>query len=350
MIYIFLISFLVSVIPPLEGTNIKLVYSYSVEENIEEGVYFGNIRDAVFTIDGRIIVLPSSEQTVFVFNKAEFIRSLGHEGRGPGELQMPMSVSSNKNGDILVSDLGNAKIAVWDKGYNLINELSPPSNALVYAHTRSFQSNATDLFYWTMSPNPSIGFDNIRIHRFDSDFENIELYFSINDGSEEEIHKFVSGWGTWDVSDEGDIIMAGKTPDYRLYKFDIKEERFESFGNPVKPVVRTKIENEQRLENARRVSTQAASMLSNASDEKPVFQNLEIDSKGLIWAHRSKVYGAVEEIDIYSLDGNFITTITLPSSKDEYRLMDIFNEKALFRVTHEDGRHSLRVYEINYNS
>jgi hypothetical protein len=134
-----------------------------------------------------------------------------------------------------------------------------------------------------------------------------------------------------------------------LYKFGIKDNTLEQFGNPFDPVVRTQKENKIRIENAKRVSSQAASMLSNSNDEKPVFQNIEIDEKNFIWAHRSKAYGEAEEIDIYSIEGEFITTVTLPQSKDEFRLMDIRNNEVLFRVTRDDGRHSLVVYEIDYS-
>lgn len=336
--------------PPLEDTNIRLIYSYSIEESEEGDIFFGNIRDAVFTNDSRVILLPSSEKSTFVYNNdGKFIQKLGNEGRGPGELMVPMSIASNNTGDIIVTDLGNAKIAIWNKTYNLISELSTPHNALLYAHTRSFQSNATDLFYWTMSPDPSTGLDKIRIHKIDTRLEDAELYFSINDNLENEMYEFISGWGTWDISEEGEIITVGKSPDYHLYKFNVKDNKLVQFGNPFDSVVRTQKENEKRIENAKRISSQAASMLSNSTDEKPVFQNIEIDDRSFIWAHRSKVYGEAEEIDIYSIEGKFITTVTLPQSNDEYRLMDIRNNEVLFKVAREDGRHSLEVYEIDYS-
>ena len=348
MFYIILFTLFFILIPSSEIQDINLIYSYSIEEN--EGVYFGSIRDAVLTPEKNTIVLTSSEQSIFIYNnEGKLVQKLGNEGRGPGELMVPMSIASNNTGDFIVTDIGNAKISVWNNNGDLIREMSTPDNAHMYAQSRSFQSNSSDLFYWTISPDPSSGFDKIRIHKIDTRLEDAELYFSINENSENEMYEFISGWGTWDVSENGDIITVGKTPDYHLYKFGIKDNTLEQFGNPFDPVVRTQKENKIRIENAKRVSSQAASLLSNSNDEKPVFQNIEIDDKNFIWAHRSKVYGEAEEIDIYSIEGEFITTVTLPQSKDEYRLMDIRNNEVLFRVTRDDGRHSLVVYEINYS-
>jgi len=350
MICIYIVSIFFSFTPLFEGANIRLTYSYSIEENEEGDIFFGNIRDAVFTNAGKVILLPSSEQSIFVYNnEGKLVQKLGNEGRGPGELMVPMSIASNNTGDFIVTDIGNAKISIWNNNGDLISELSTPDNAHTYAQSRSFQSNSSDLFYWTISPDPSSGFDKIRIHKIDTCLEDAELYFSINENSENEMYEFISGWGTWDVSENGDIITVGKTPDYHLYKFDVIDNTLEQFGNPFDPVVRTQKENEIRIENAKRISSQAASMLSNSNDEKPVFQNIEIDEKNFIWAHRSKVYGEAEEIDIYSIEGEFITTVTLPQSEDEYRLMDIRNNEVLFRVIRDDGRHSLVVYEIDYS-
>lgn len=348
MFYIILFTLFFILIPSSEIQYINLIYSYSIEEN--EGVYFGSIRDAVLTPEKNTIVLTSSEQSIFVYNnEGKLVQKLGNKGRGPGELMVPMSIASNNTGDFIVTDIGNAKISVWNNNGDLISEMSIPDNAHMYAQSRSFQSNSSDLFYWTISPDPSAGFDKIRIHKIDTRLENAELYLSINDNLDKETYEFITGWGAWDVSENGDIITGGKSPEYHLYKFDVTGNTLVQFGNPFDPVVRTQKENEKRIENAKRISSQAASMLSSSDDEKPVFQNIEIDEKNFIWAHRSKVYGEAEEIDIYSIEGEFITTVTLPQSEDEYRLMDIKNNEALFKVTRDDGRHSLEVYEIDYS-
>ena len=329
--------------------DIKLVHEITIAENDSEDYYFGNIRDAAITNNGSVLLLDSSEKTVLVYSqKGDLITVLGEEGRGPGELLMPMSLASNPNGDILVADLGNAKISIWNNEFQLIREIRTPSPAGWYAHYRSFQTDGRNVFYWTLQPNPATGIDRVNIYKIDRESRETNLFYTINDADAEDRFEFITGWGSWDITSTGKIVVTGKTPDYSIYKFGIERDLMGSFGNPVSPITRTEEEIEQRIEAANRVSGQAVSLTAMANTEKPIFHNIQVDGENFVWAHRSKIYGAEENIDIYTLDGDFLTTVELPSGLDEYRLMDINENKALFKVMNENGEQSLKVYRIEY--
>ncbi len=343
-----LLFFTILLSSPQEVKDIKLIYETSVQESELEGIYFGDIRDAVLTNDDKILFV-SSQNIIFIYGgNGDFITKLGGTGRGPGELLIPMSVATSPNGDIFVADLGNAKISIWNKEYQLIEELESLSPTGWFAHNRSFQTDGKNIFFWTLQSNPAISVDKVHIYKFDSESRKANLFYTLNDASTDVIYEFISGWGSWDISAKGKIVVSGKTPDYTIYKFGIENGLMGSFGNPLMPITRTKEEIEKRLELANRISEDAASLITIANPDKPLFHNIQLDKKNFVWAHRSKEYGSEENIDIYTLSGDYLTTVILPSSTKEYRLMDINGNKALFRVVDADGQQSMEIYQIEY--
>ena len=63
---------------------------------------------------GRMYVVDMGNTQVQVFDAdGEYLRTLGQEGQGPGELQMPMGLAIA--GDrVIVSDWGNRRLTIWD--------------------------------------------------------------------------------------------------------------------------------------------------------------------------------------------------------------------------------------------
>lgn len=122
-------------------------------------------------------------------------------------------------------------------------------------------------------------------------------------------------------------------------------ELIAEFGKDVPQIELTENEMEQKVQRAGRISSNP-SRLAASSAFKPIFINIAIDENGTIWAHRNKKYGSREELDVYTLNGEYITTVTLPPSGNEYRMLEINKGKILFRVNSPDGGRELRVYQI----
>jgi hypothetical protein len=69
---------------------------------------------------GNIYVLDNGNTRIQVFDaKGRFLRSLGAEGEGPGEFQIPGKISVNAHGDVAVFDMGQARVSVLDSEGNL---------------------------------------------------------------------------------------------------------------------------------------------------------------------------------------------------------------------------------------
>lgn len=65
--------------------------------------------------DGRIHVLNAGESRVEVFDPdGAFLRSMGSEGGGPGELRQPGALAVTRGGTVSVFDYGKGALVLWD--------------------------------------------------------------------------------------------------------------------------------------------------------------------------------------------------------------------------------------------
>jgi sugar lactone lactonase YvrE len=324
--------------------KISLEHFLTISDEEVNGPFIESIQDASISTNNTILILDSSADQVHVYNQnGDYITKTGNEGRGPGELTLPTSVVGDHKGYVLISDLSNAKISVWDSNYNHIKDIHFPPG-----WDTEFKKNSTDLFVRTF---PSMGapgpFNAVKIFKIGRDFWKIDLLHEFNNSPQNQMHHFFTAWSSkWDVSDEEILYVTGDASDSKIYMLDSDGKQIGEFGRDVTRVELTEKEKEEKIQRARRVSANPEA-LAESSSFKPVFINIEIDEQGYIWAHRNKAYAQKEEFDIYTSSGEYIKTITLPASESEYRMLEIDQSKILFRVNHPDGSRALHIYRIN---
>ena len=72
------------------------------------------VRAVAFDRQDRLYVLDGGNQRVLVFDaRGRFVRQIGKQGRGPGELIAPVQMAVNPTGDVVVSDLGRRAYSIF---------------------------------------------------------------------------------------------------------------------------------------------------------------------------------------------------------------------------------------------
>ena len=98
-----------------------------------------SVTDVAPLSDGKVAVLSSQEQTVFLFEPSgEFVRSIGREGRGPGEFGYPEHLQ------ILPGDT----LVVWDFSFGPVTYFNPVGEVL-----RSWRADVGAVFAAVRKPN-----------------------------------------------------------------------------------------------------------------------------------------------------------------------------------------------------
>ncbi len=97
-----------------QNISLRLIDTLGVDIG-EENYVFGNIVDAVFLPDGRIVLLDVLLNRISIFSSnGEFVSSFGTEGNGPGEFSEPVSIAVLSNNVLAVSDNMHRKVVFFD--------------------------------------------------------------------------------------------------------------------------------------------------------------------------------------------------------------------------------------------
>ncbi|HEU0015263.1 MAG TPA: 6-bladed beta-propeller [Longimicrobium sp.] len=80
----------------------------------EDWEMFGSISGVAFDAQDNLYVLDRQNARVMVYGPTgRFLRQIGREGAGPGELQVPTSVAVAADGQIVVTDLGRSAFSLF---------------------------------------------------------------------------------------------------------------------------------------------------------------------------------------------------------------------------------------------
>ncbi|MCC5942035.1 MAG: 6-bladed beta-propeller [Balneolaceae bacterium] len=324
-----------------------------------EDFFIQNISDAAITPIGHIIFLSSRQHRAFVFDEnGDFLQSFGNQGRGPAEFNRPSMIEVGPDGTIFIHDPRNSRISVWNLDYEHEAEFEFMRGWNTY-----FINNSQDIFIWSQphQPLPNGSFALI-LFKIEKSPWRAEIFRTFEYVDHNDQHEFLSTWSNIEITDQGNLIATEGTDEgsYFLYIVDEYGEMINKFGRKVDQPMHTPERStelqQMRIragiaENDRATGSRSSTSGGQAQSElvpKPYFINLEIDSNNYLWVHRNKEFGQQEEIDIYTLKGEYKTTVTIPPTENEYRLLGIYDERVLFRVTEPDETPSLHVYRIEY--
>jgi len=99
-----------------------------LEEN-DENYQFFNAFDASMDKDGNIYVMDSGNHRIQVFDPAgNYLKTIGREGKGPGEFQVLFSMDINDDGNLYIYDSGKRSMERFDREGKFIKSTRLQSN------------------------------------------------------------------------------------------------------------------------------------------------------------------------------------------------------------------------------
>lgn len=101
--------------------SVDPTWAVSVGEGSDEGHQLLGVLDAVLLKDGRLVVLSAATQDIRVFSPdGTFIRTVGRDGQGPGEFQLPFGFRLRPSGHLLVYDRANLRVTEFDTDWEVV--------------------------------------------------------------------------------------------------------------------------------------------------------------------------------------------------------------------------------------
>lgn len=311
-----------------------------------EEAFLGRFGGATITENGEILYSDKDQKMIHIFHQdGKYHSSFGRQGRGPGEFEVPSAIKTDDEGYIYIIDNRNARISVWSLDYEYFTDIK-----MIPGWNIHFKKNARGLYVFNkpFRRMPS-GNDTIIISKINRNDRNIEqLYvYEIVDWFDED--RPFSTFSNWVITSEDVLIATGHIDQYQLRRISMYGNIESVFGSSREPIHYTEEEMKIRVEIANNISSEAARIIAQGRTYKHMYSNIEICSQNWLWVHRNKKFGERDEIDIYNLDGEYKTMVTIPPSDNELQMLGIYSDKILFHITTPIGEERLYVYQIEYS-
>jgi hypothetical protein len=286
--------------------------------------------------NSNIYVLDSREAKVMVFNKqGNFLRSFGKKGAGPGELDVPGHLNIFRRDQITVKDGGNRRITF----YSLEGEYKGSLSAAGFASGDMKIDTKGNIFCIVTAFVD--GQRRNELQKFDSSLNYLKTFDYSDAPMEKELAFFLAS-PCFAVL-KGDFIAYGNPDkDYEIKIYDNE-------GTLVKRILRE--DSPERIpEDEIEYATRGVSKNLEIYIPKyyPPYYNIFVDDEGrIITLRRNKMLEKVKYFDVFSAEGNYLTSTRLRGDFDGYRCV-WKNEKLYTMGSDEDGLPVVRIYQIKW--
>lgn len=310
-----------------ERVPIAIVDSIGVEIG-DSNYVFANVMAVEFGSDGNIYALDRGKYSVFVYSPdGEFIRKIGNQGSGPGELLMPLGMAVLGNGEIAVCDPMQTGINIFTadgewEGVSAEFNNNPPmemtgadSNAFVALKiTIDFVEEPTTIF---------------TVGRYEDDSEPTAFYyedeFPFNPEDLTELLDRTMLSIEYAADRDGNVYLTPlSTEDYIVRVFDKDGNLTLEFQREVEQVEKSvdEIAEEKRWMEAWLTNIGAQGVLIDYDPNPYRYTTSDIgyDSQNRIWVRRGTEL--IPVFDVYDMEGELLFTAEVEGAGENAQYWD----------------------------
>lgn len=292
----------------------------------EDEVYFSRISQVCEDSEGNIYILDGGESAITVLSKdGEFIRKIGREGQGPGELNRPERMIFNPAGDIVVADTGNMRFQILDKSGNYLNsfKLEEDSPGYICYDREGRLINHNSSFTWGLS-------EPVIFTVYDNEFNKTGTFGELIPDDDSTVQHF-NNISMYAVNSSNKLIVARIVDNnYTIYQDDKLSSRFST----VSEIEATKVEVEMEKNG---------DSMSLSIKYNPLCYGLALDSKDRIYALMRNSSSEDEEensenhfvLDILDPDGIHLSRYSL--GQNSYSELYLGKDDKIYLVNPDDA-------------
>ena len=307
---------------PDRALSLQLAPRFTLGGKETEEESFNQVYDGVVHADaaGNIHVLDSRAHRALVFDSTgRHLRTMGHEGGGPGEFNLALSFAVSPDGTAGVFDLGKRAIVRYGPGGEVLPELGAPTayfggaihmegDALIVPQTERDSAGASDVLTRvtatgtaTLARAPRPAGKSIRLESCGMGFTNMPPLFAPT--------------LRWTARSERVAVAAGAEYEVRVLAGD---SLLRVIRRAVAPLPATLAEAKREIGDAMTVRTDGGERRCAAEEVAeqrgyapviPAVARLAIDPAGRLWVERGHVRGDPAAIDLYDDRGDYLGTL-----------------------------------------
>lgn len=322
-----------------QDLNLSISTISELDESAEDVPLMGHLVSALFDEDKNLYLLDEGNKKVHVFNQnAEFLRSFGGEGRGPGEFLRPVSTLAldNSSNLIYVADYQNGRIL----GFN--TQTGENEQTIILQSTSMIPVNKLIFFEGNLYLLGSHQRSNRMIHRID--IESGETVFSTGNFIDFDSFTYNSNGkmqlSIVHASSLGEDLMVGLAAPKRMKVFNRSMEKKRELEDSLLP---TPWETHMVMRPDEYSSTFYSNSMSNQilSDDHYLYKWAEVlnpEGPEIVYHLDLRCMNTGEKLYRKSLDREFVVGMHRESDRE-----------AILFMRDDDYNYSIRKLEIGVN-
>ncbi len=321
--------------PIYEPGVFTLEEELSITESPErEEVIFSQIRSIDVDESGRLYILDQGEAHVYVFDAdGNYIKSIGKKGQGPGEFNLPFTMTVTGDQELVVEDL-RSKINFYSLEGNFIREIKTAKESAL----RIFMDSSGNFFgtvfvYDEDDPHYEVRKYGPQMNRLAS------IGKSPMPGARNEGFNPFGGAVMYAVRND-DHVICGSPEKYELNVFDLDANLKMKIIKDYTPVEITQQEIDEVIEELPQGMEVSIPKYHNP------FQWFGTDDEGRIFVrtHEQVKEGEGYRYDVFDIEGKFIAKVPL-----ETRPLLIKDNKFYTVEEDEQGFLAIKRYKVTWN-
>ena len=307
----------------------------------EEEYMFSQISAIDVDDNERIYVADVNNAHIKVFDKnGEYLRTIGKQGQGPGEMQMPYFVQVISENEVLVQDLGNQRLIYFTFDGKFLRQI--PKGTTRFPVLLKADSYGNFIGVVSLAPPPIGG---KIISKYDSDL-NILMTIAEDEQGKKGVLDIAKISCFCDVS-PGDNIVWGNSGEYVLHLINPE-------GMLVKTIIKNIVSlkftaNDKMLFEEKYASSVERGLKLNFPSQYPVFKDVFVDDKERIFV---QTYQNIEGEpsffvhDVFDADGKFIAKVPVLANLNRNA---VWKKNKLYTIDEdENGIPLIKRYKVTW--
>lgn len=306
---------------------------------------FGEIRSIAVDEEGRIYVLDEHAQEIRVFGAdGLYVRTIGREGGGPGELRRAMVMLFDPDGHLRVLDPQNNRISVFDSAGTYLDGLWMAGSFFTsrwpggYDDAGYFYHFLPDFggafrFVIVRMDSALNALDTIRVPEYEAE----SFDYTSPDGN----NRLRTGvpfapFLVW-VFEPGRAMWEGVNDRYRIVERSVEGDTLRIIERAWSPVPVTGLDRDSALEGLEWFVREGGKIdPSRLRDTKPAYQAFFLDAERNLWVLPFTVSADQGRVaDVFDPDGRYLGRVALPFAV-ERSPWPVITDRHLYAVTEDE--------------
>jgi len=299
-------------------------------ETDADGEFFGVLGQITADGDGNVYLLDSQLHEVKIFSRdGEYVRTIGHEGEGPGEFRRPSDLFLTPDGLVAVVQAFPAKIVLMTKEGEPAGEYPLPKGegggfsgvsggrlgvdqVVLVERNREMKNGSMD-FHTDLVRVDRSGNETARYMELTAHWNQAETVVDETDSR---------GWGLfWDVATDGRVFASWMFHDYAVHVWNPDGTDDRVISRAYSPLPRSEAARERVRERMKPILRWVPNGTIKVSDTERAIVGIFPRADGTVWVlsgdgatHRPD--GALGVFDVFDGDGHYTRQVTLNGQGD----------------------------------